>query len=128
MIRSFALATILATVFALPAIAQTSAGQSSNTPITISPLTKNVTLSEDEANAWIGKPIYSSDNKKIGEVVAFARDGSNVVTEMHAGTGGFLGIGDATVRLMPTQFKLEGDRVTLSVTSVQAKDLPKVTK
>jgi PRC-barrel domain len=86
------------------------------------------TLSDAEAKTWIDKDVYSIDGKKLGEVVAFVRNSAGVVSEMHAGVGGFLGLGETKVRLMPAQFKLMTDRVVLSVTSEQAKSLPKVTK
>jgi PBP1b-binding outer membrane lipoprotein LpoB len=85
-----------------------------------------VTLTEVQAKSWIDKPVYSSDNKQIGEVVAFKRGADNVVTEMHADIGGMLGMGESRVKLMPAQFKLQGDRVVLNLTQEQAKTLPKV--
>jgi hypothetical protein len=88
----------------------------------------SMTLTAQEEKAWIDKPVYSSDGKKIGEVAAFARGTNNAVSEMHADIGGFLGLGETRVRLMPAQFKLQGDRVVLDVTAAQAKDLPKVAK
>lgn len=47
---------------------------------------------------------------------------------MQADIGGFLGMGETRVRLTPAQFKLQEDRVTLSVTAEQAKTLPTVQK
>lgn len=84
-----------------------------------------MTLTEAQAKTWIDKPVYSSDNKKIGEVASFKRGADNVVTEMQADVGGMLGMGETRVKLMPDQFKLQGDRVVLSVTQEQAKTLPK---
>jgi hypothetical protein len=84
-----------------------------------------VTLTEAQAKSWVDKPVYSSDNKQIGEVVAFKRGADNVVTEMHADIGGMMGMGETRVKLTPAQFKLQGDRVTLSLTQEQAKNLPK---
>ena len=75
---------------------------------------------------WVGKPLYSNDGKNLGEVVAFARGGDNIVTEMHADIGGFLGLGETRVKLTPAQFELKGDRVIIEMNSAQAKDLPKV--
>ena len=125
MIRSLSLATILAAAIALPAIAQTTPTQAPPAPITAA---AKLSLTEEQMKTWIGKPVYSSDDKKIGEVVAFARDANNTVTEMHAGIGGFLGLGETNVRVMPAQLTLKGDRVILNVTAAQAKDLPKVLK
>ena len=88
----------------------------------------NMSMTAQETQAWVGKPVYSSDGKKIGEVVAVARGSDDKVSEMHADIGGFLGMGETRVRLMPTQYTMASDRVTISVTSALAKDLPKVMK
>lgn len=85
-----------------------------------------IKLNDQEAKAWIGKPIYSSDDKKIGEVLSFQRSSDGQVTELHGGIGGFLGMGETHVRVMPTEFKLQSDRVVLTIPSAQAKDLPKI--
>jgi hypothetical protein len=85
-----------------------------------------ITLTDAQAKGWVDKPIYSSDNKQIGEVVSFKRGADNVVTEMHADIGGMLGLGETRVKLTPQQFKLQGDRVLLNMTQAQAKNLPKV--
>ena len=86
----------------------------------------SITLTDEQAKGWIDKVVYDSDGKKFGEVAAFARDGSGKVTEMHADIGGFLGLGQTRVRVMPSQFKLIDDRAVLSITAEQAKALPKV--
>ena len=83
-------------------------------------------LVESEAKQWIDKPIYSSDDKKIGEVRALIRDTAGNVTELQADIGGFLGLGKSHVRVTPAQFKFGTDRVILSMTSEQAKLLPKL--
>jgi transcriptional regulator of acetoin/glycerol metabolism len=86
------------------------------------------TLNEQQAKDWINKVVYSSENTNVGEVAAFARDATGKVTEMHADIGGFLGIGETRVRVMPAQFKLMGDRVMLNLNSEQVKSLPKIAK
>ena len=85
-----------------------------------------ITLTDAQAKGWIDKVVYGSDSKKVGEVAAFARDGSGKVTEMHADIGGFLGMGQTRVRVVPSQFKLIDDRAVLSITAEQAKTLPRV--
>lgn len=87
-----------------------------------------MTLTEDQAKIWIGKAVYSSDNKNLGEVAGFERDSSGKVLEMHADIGGFLGIGETRVRVLPTQFKMINDRIVLSVNGSDAKSLPHVAK
>ena len=85
-------------------------------------------LTDEKAKTWIDKAVYSSDGKNVGEVAAFERDASGKVTELHADIGGFLGLGQTRVRLMPSEFKLMDDRAVLSITAEQAKTLPKVQK
>ena len=85
-------------------------------------------LTEAQANAWIKKAVYSSDGKNVGEVTALKRDASGKVAELQAGIGGFIGIGETQVRVMPAQFKLDNDRVVLSLTAEQVKTLPKMVK
>ena len=97
-------------------------------PASASTASEVITLTDEQAKGWVDKVVYSSDSKNVGEVAAFARDASGKVTEMHADIGGFLGLGETRVRLLPSQFKLMDDRVVLSITAEQAKTLPKVAK
>jgi hypothetical protein len=87
-----------------------------------------VTLTEDQAKEWVDKTVYSSDGKEIGEVYEFKRAADNKVTELHADIGGFLGMGETRIKLTPSEFKLQGDRVVLNITEEQAKALPKIEK
>jgi PRC-barrel domain len=86
----------------------------------------SVMLTDQEAKTWVGKPVYSNDQKKIGEVLAFVRGPDNKVTELRAGIGGLLGFGETNVIVTPSQFSLASDRVNLNLTPEQAKELPKV--
>ncbi|KUO56010.1 MAG: hypothetical protein APF80_12270 [Alphaproteobacteria bacterium BRH_c36] len=131
MFRSLTLAAALASTFALTAAAQdkpAAPAEKAMTPsITIkAPDATAIKLTADEAKGWVGKPVYSSDDKNLGEVAAFARSSDNTVTEMHIDIGGFLGIGETRVKLTPAQFKLQKDRVVLDVNADAAKNLPKV--
>jgi hypothetical protein len=113
------------------ALAQTSTPAKPNTPTTAgkpSPTTTakpaSMTLTEQQAKSWVGKPVYSSDNKKLGEIAEFKRGTDNVVQEMRADIGGFLGMGETRVKLTPQQFRLQNDRAILNLTQAQAKTLP----
>lgn len=108
----------LSTTPAAPAASASSTASKASTPM----------LTDDQAKAWINKVVYSSDDKNLGEVAAFQRDSAGNVTEMHADIGGFLGLGETRVRLMPSEFKLVNDRVVLNITAEQAKTLPKIAK
>jgi hypothetical protein len=128
-------ATAFAIVFGMTAaVAQTTTPASPPTE-KMSPSASTTTVTKDglvltevQANAWIKKAVYSSDGKNVGEVTALKRDASGKVAELQAGIGGFIGIGETQVRVMPAQFKLENDRVVLSLTSEQVKTLPKIVK
>jgi hypothetical protein len=85
-----------------------------------------VTLTEEQAKSWIDKLVFSIDGKELGEVAGFKRAADNTVLEMHADIGGLLGIGETRVSVTPAQFKLQNDRVVLTLTEEQAKALPKV--
>ena len=88
----------------------------------------SLALTEQDARAWIDRPIYSSDGQKLGEVAAFLRTADNKVSELQADIGGFLGIGEHRIRLAPAQFSLHSDRVVLDLTAAQVKELPKIQK
>ncbi len=85
----------------------------------------SIILSQQDEKVWIGKPVYSSDQKKIGEVESFRRGPSGEVVGLNAGIGGFLGLGETHVMMTSSQFKLQGDRVIADVPSADAKNLPK---
>lgn len=87
-----------------------------------------VKLTDAEAERWMNKTVFSSDDKNLGEVSGFMRAADGTVQELHADIGGFLGIGETRVRIMPSQFKLSEDRVVLNVTGEQAKTLPQISK
>lgn len=85
-------------------------------------------MTDDEAKNWVNKTVYSSDGKNLGEVAAILRDSSGKVTELHADIGGFLGLGETRVKVLPDQFKVSSDRVILNVPGDQAKNLPHLEK
>ena len=139
MIRSISLATALTAALAIPAVAQTSPAlptpPAETAPIaptiptvTTAPKTTGMSMTAEEAQSYVGKPIYSSDNKQLGKVVLLLRGADNTVSELDADIGGFLAIGVNHVKITPAQFRLQADRVDLNLTAAQAKDLPAVAK
>ncbi len=102
----------------------TSPAPSMSAPSVMTP----ITLTEQQARDWIDKVVYSSDGKNVGEVAAFLRDASGVVTEMHIDIGGLMGLGETRVRLTPAQFRLSSDRVTVQLSEAQIKALQPIAK
>ena len=85
-----------------------------------------MTLTEDQAKNWIGKSVYSADNKNLGSVGEIKRDAAGKVTDLTANIGGFLGLGQSHVRVLPSQFKMDGEKIVLTLPADQAKSLPVV--
>jgi hypothetical protein len=85
-----------------------------------------LSLSVQEGESWIKKPVYSNDGKKIGSVASLQRDADNKVVGMHADIGGYFGFGRSRVNLTTSQFRLQGDRVELDLTAAEVKALPVV--
>ncbi len=151
MMRRLILLPVLAATMALPAIAQQGTKPSTivtdkapamttdsmdnkapAAPATTAASTEkavpSLMLTSEEAKAWVGKPVYSSDGENLGSVAALIRSDDGKVTELQADIGGFLGIGEHGISVTPAQFNLETDRVVLELTSEQAEALPKIAK
>jgi Domain of unknown function (DUF3597)/PRC-barrel domain len=90
--------------------------------------TAQTAITDQEAKAWVGKGVYSSDGDKLGEVAAILRAADNKITELRAEIGGVLGLGQHEIALPAGRFSLQNDRIVLDLTAAQAKDLPKVKK
>jgi hypothetical protein len=97
-------------------------------PSTASEKSNPMNLTDTDAKNWVGKPVYSSDGKKLGSVALIERDTAGNITDLQADIGGFLGLGETRIRAMPAQFTLGTDRVVLNVPADGAKSLPQVNK
>ena len=79
-----------------------------------------------EGKKWVGKQIHSSNGESNGELSDLVEGADGNVEAFHANIGGFLGLGETTVRVKPSDLKLVDEKVTLSMTSEEAKNLPRV--
>ncbi|SDP11715.1 PRC-barrel domain-containing protein [Filomicrobium insigne] len=83
---------------------------------TTAPNRVTFTVTADEAKNWIAKPVYSSDNRKIGEIIEINRDPNNNVTEVFMDTGSFLGIGATRYRITSDQIQeVKPDALMLTI-------------
>ena len=99
-------------------------GQSAAT-VTQAPGDVPFTVTEDDAKNWIGRAVYSSDGKKLGEIANLKRNPDNKVTELYADLGGFLGIGVTHALISSDQIQeVTADSVLLKLTEAEAKNLP----
>lgn len=84
-------------------------------------------VTAEEAKSWIGRTVYSSDGKNLGEVGELVRGPDDKLTEVHADIGGFLGIGETRVRLGSDKIQeVRDDRIILNLKEEEAKALPAV--
>ena len=76
------------------------------------------------SEAWLNKPVYSSDGKHVGEISAVSGD------MVYADIGGFLGLGETRVLLNPQAdiAQVADDRIDLTLTAEQAEKLPAAPK
>jgi hypothetical protein len=83
------------------------------------------TVTAEEVGNWTGKPVYSSDNKKIGEVVEIVRGPDNKLTEVVADTGTVLGMGAKRYRIASEKItEMKPDGVVVSLTESEVKSAP----
>jgi uncharacterized protein DUF937/PRC-barrel domain protein len=79
----------------------------------------------DEAKNWIGRPVYSSDNKKVGEITEITRDPDDKVAEVYIDTGSFLGIGATRYRVTSEQIQeVKPDGLVLTLKESEVKVVP----
>ncbi len=109
-LRSLIFATALAAIFAAPAVAKG----------------PDQSLSPQDAQGWVGKPVYSNDGKELGKVTRLESGPENKATQLYTDIGGVTGSGRHQVILPATRFSLESDRVVLDMTAAQATKLPKM--
>ncbi len=82
-------------------------------------------VKEDEAKGWIGRPVFSSDHKKIGEIVEIKRAADNTVTDVYVDTGTFLGIGANRYHLTAEQIQeVKPDGLVLTLKESEIKSAP----
>ncbi len=86
-------------------------------------------VTEASKKEWIGKSVYSSDGKNLGEVADLKTGPDNKLTNLEADIGGFLGFGATRVSIGADKIKdLKTDRIVLSVNEADTHDLPRVQK
>jgi sporulation protein YlmC with PRC-barrel domain len=89
------------------------------------PPAKTFTATADEAKGWVGRPVYSSDGKKVGEVIEIKHDPDTKITEAYIDTGTFLGMGATQYRVTSQQIEeVMPDSLVLTLKESEVKSLP----
>jgi PRC-barrel domain protein len=89
--------------------------------------TARFTVTDEEADKWLGRAVYSSDGNELGEVVSLQRDPDGFLKQVKADIGGFLGFGETRILIGPDQIKdVTEDRMVLTLTEAEAQELPAI--
>jgi hypothetical protein len=72
---------------------------------------------------WIGRAVHSSDGKYLGDVAALNEDDQH---EFYVDLGGFLALGETRIIVISSDqlLQVDGDRIVLRLTELQARSLP----
>ena len=82
-------------------------------------------LTPDRAKQLAGRPVFSSDGKKVGEVIEIKHNPDTKVTEATIDTGTFLGMGALQYRVMSTQIEaITPEALVLTLKETEVKSLP----
>ncbi len=83
-------------------------------------------VTEGGTKDWIGRAVYSSDNKKIGEILDISRAPDNRVVDVDVDTGTFLGVGATRYRVTSDQIQeVKPDGLVLTLKESEVMSMPK---
>lgn len=89
--------------------------------------TARFTITDEEADKWLGRAVYSSDGNELGEIVSLQRDPDGFLQQAKADIGGFLGFGETRILIAPDQIQdVTEDRLVLKLTEAEAQELPAI--
>ncbi len=72
---------------------------------------------------WVGRYVYSSDDKDLGKIVSVKRIGAS--SDIYFDMGGFLGLGATRRHVAAEQVKdVQNDRIVLRLSKAEAENLP----
>jgi len=84
------------------------------------------TVTEAELAGWTSKPIYSSDNKRVGEVAQLIRNPEDRVTDIYMDAESTLGIGAERYHITADKVReVTPNGIVLSLSETQVKEMEK---
>ncbi|MFN3625696.1 MAG: DUF937 domain-containing protein [Hyphomicrobium sp.] len=84
---------------------------------------RDIIVTEAEEKDWVGRPIFSRDNQKVGEIIEIKRGPDNRLTDIYFDAGTFLGMGAKRYHITSDQIqeaKPNGLVVTLKESEIEA--------
>jgi len=89
------------------------------------PHMRNLTVTAADEPHWIGRPIFSRGNEKIGEIAEIKRGPDDKITDIYFDGGTFLGMGDRRYHVTADKIQeTRPDGVVLTLDEMQVKALP----
>lgn len=83
-------------------------------------------ITSSQAKEWVGKRIHSRDENDIGEIADFRAGSDGNVEYFHSDIGGFLGLGETSVKIKPSHFEMREGKLYLNMTKDEALQLPRI--
>ncbi|CAN1724090.1 DUF937 domain-containing protein [Hyphomicrobium sp. 1Nfss2.1] len=89
------------------------------------PGARDLTVTAADESRWIGRPIFSRNNEKVGEIAQIKRGADDKITDIYFDGGTFLGVGDRRYHITANEIQeTRPDGVVLTLDEAQVKQLP----
>jgi sporulation protein YlmC with PRC-barrel domain len=86
----------------------------------------NFVVTESELASWTNKPVYSSDNKRVGEIAQLIRNPEDRVTDIYMDAEATMGLGAERYHITADQVReVKPDGIVLSLTETEVKQMEK---
>lgn len=86
---------------------------------------RDVIITADQVKNWVGRPVFSQDNQKVGEIIDIKRGPDNKVTDIYFDAGSFLGAGAKRYHITSNQIEeIKPNGVTMTLKETEVKALP----
>lgn len=89
---------------------------------------RDIIVTAAEERNWMGRPIFSRDNQKVGEVIEIKRGPDNRLTDIYFDAGTFLGMGAKRYHVTSNQIdEVKPSGVVMKLSETEVKALPEAT-
>jgi hypothetical protein len=86
---------------------------------------KGFIVATEEVKDWLGRPIFTRDNQKVGELIDIRRAPDGKVTDIFFDSGTFLGMGAKRYHITAEQIdQMKPDGVVMTLDEAQVKAMP----